>query len=445
MALGMVRAGHRVVASYDYEEKALAVHQANIREGGLLRPHGIRRPRRHVQGDLLDLLTVAPDIAELAPDIIVGGPPCQAFSAAGKQLGDDDPRARLTEAYGVIIATARPRYFVLENVPGVRRSNVYRRFIIMIRRAGYGITETIVNASYYGSAQNRRRFLCIGCLDEADNFMLGYLLAAKAREQMTVADVLGPDFGLMVGGRRLYWQAPGGAQSAGTRRTDRSCATIVRSSFSRPASGYVPRRDDIQDVQSLPRLGFPQFALLAGFPNTWNWDPKLPDAPPKAEGRKPRKRSVTKADKMLMVANAVPPPLAKSLGDCLLAHSRGDIPDIEPKIPEDYERWLGHAKGLSGADLSQKMTDLRKVKRYLGTRQFVRAEQAIEFLEEIPAVASLSSARRWNLKAAVKPFFEYEAEKIELRRRREQRQRDKVEAFDAQNWDPDADQYLFSD
>jgi len=495
MALGLVQAGLRIDASYDFEEKALAVHQANIKQGGLLRPHGIRRRRRHVQGDLGDLLTMAPDIAELAPDIIVGGPPCQPFSRAGKGLGDADPRAKLTEAFGVIVATARPKYFVMENVPDIQRFNVYRRTKKIVQRAGYGLTEIKLDASFYGTGQRRHRWLCIGCLGEADGFLLDYLEDARSDQPTTVADVLGPDIGMAFfrrghdGGERrsfwpasepsptitstqnrlradsndgdgyvlresdiraleemglefdrLFWLTPGGSSTAGTRSVYEPAATFTHTSRHKQYSSYKPRKGDVMDVHSLPVLTFEQLSLLGGFPASWNWSPPLPPGEPKKPGGKPRARQITLGNKMQMLANSVPPPLARAIGECLLAHERGSVPTVKTELPPEYKLWLERSKGLTGANLSQALTDLRAAKSYVGSRVFRDGNHAVEILDQIKPFRALGSTRQSNLRRVLRTFYEYEAELAEKRRLREQRQRERTEAFDAGNWNPYTDE-----
>lgn len=491
MALGMAGAGLRIVASFDFEEKALAVHRANIRGGNLLRPAGIKRQRRHIEADLSDLLAIAPDIAELAPDVIVGGPPCQPFSRAGKGLGDADSRAKLTEAFGVIAVVARPRYIVMENVPDIQRSNVYRRTTLMLRRAGYGLTEVELDASLYNTGQRRRRWLCIGCLDEADGFLIDHLEAAKSERETTVADVLGPNVGTVFfrrghdGGdrrsfwlagepgpaitstqtrrradspdgkgyalreadfrvledaeivsERLYWLTPGGSSTAGTRSVDEPAATFTHTSVHRQYRSYTPRRGDVLDVHSLPVLAFEELSLLGGFPPSWNWSPELPPLPPKAPGGNLRAQRITQRDRMQMLANAVPPPLAKAIGECLVAHARGDLPSAEWEIPKGYKRWLERSKALTGAKLSQALTDLRAAKRYIGSRTLRDADHAVEFLDRASSFTRLGASRQSNVRRALRMFYEFESENAEKSRLRELRERQKVEMFDAENWNP---------
>ena len=98
-------------------------------------------------------------------DVVVGGPPCQGFSALGKQEVSDE-RNRLWEYYAHTIATARPKLFVLENVPAFLTSLQYKRFRKMCSATGalsdYTFEAQVLNAADYGAAQVRKRVILIG-------------------------------------------------------------------------------------------------------------------------------------------------------------------------------------------------------------------------------------------------------------------------------------------
>ncbi|MGO3152064.1 MAG: DNA cytosine methyltransferase [Galactobacter sp.] len=98
-------------------------------------------------------------------DLVIGGPPCQGFSTLGKQSADD-VRNELWRAYAEVVRKARPRYFVLENVPQFLTSNQFPLFRLMTEPGGeledYTITPHLVNAAEYGAAQIRRRVIVVG-------------------------------------------------------------------------------------------------------------------------------------------------------------------------------------------------------------------------------------------------------------------------------------------
>jgi len=104
---------------------------------------------------------------EIVPqaDLVIGGPPCQGFSPLGKQDVDDE-RNHLWEYYAHTIKKAAPRYFILENVPAFLTSNQFRRFRNMTRGNGslreYTFEAQVLNAAEYGAAQIRKRVILIG-------------------------------------------------------------------------------------------------------------------------------------------------------------------------------------------------------------------------------------------------------------------------------------------
>jgi DNA (cytosine-5)-methyltransferase 1 len=105
--------------------------------------------------------------AERVPEaeLIIGGPPCQGFSALGKQDVLDE-RNQLWLRYAETIRKAKPRYFVLENVPTFLTSEQYKRFKRQCQPKAplgqYTFQAKILNAADYGAAQLRRRVILIG-------------------------------------------------------------------------------------------------------------------------------------------------------------------------------------------------------------------------------------------------------------------------------------------
>ena len=124
---------------------------------------------------------------------IVGGPPCQPFSTAGKRLSTNDPRGSLFMEFCYIIKTLRPRFFVMENVKGLLSAAIHnmptdRRggeplteeeqpgsAFELIKRTflelGYKIEYGVLDAVHYGVPQFRERLIVIGSRDGEDIFL----------------------------------------------------------------------------------------------------------------------------------------------------------------------------------------------------------------------------------------------------------------------------------
>ncbi len=98
-------------------------------------------------------------------DVIVGGPPCQGFSALGKQDAEDE-RNGLWHEYARTIVKAQPKYFVVENVAAFMRSSQYEHFRRETSPGGmladYRFEADVLNAADYGAYQARKRAVLIG-------------------------------------------------------------------------------------------------------------------------------------------------------------------------------------------------------------------------------------------------------------------------------------------
>lgn len=102
-------------------------------------------------------------------DIIIGGPPCQAYSLVGRARSKDgmqnDPRNHLYLDYAKFLHKYNPEMFVFENVLGLRSAGggeYLKKMKVVFKKAGYDTTEFLFNANEFGVMQNRRRIILIG-------------------------------------------------------------------------------------------------------------------------------------------------------------------------------------------------------------------------------------------------------------------------------------------
>ena len=119
-------------------------------------------------------MTKFKDWPDAAPDVLVGGTPCQSFSVAGLRKGMADPRGNLALVYLGIADRYRPEWLLWENVPGVLSSNGGRDFGSILggmAELGYGFAFRVLDAQYvrvdgFGRAvpQRRRRVFVVGNL-----------------------------------------------------------------------------------------------------------------------------------------------------------------------------------------------------------------------------------------------------------------------------------------
>ncbi len=176
LSLGFQNAGFAIEAAFDNWKPAIEVYRANF---------------SHPIFDL-DLSKDFDVLKQFAPQMIIGGAPCQDFSSAGKRdetLG----RADLTVRFAEIIAEIKPEWFVMENVPRIEKSRILHEAKDVLKKVGYGLTEKILDASYFNVPQNRKRFFLIGHLKSADNFLKHYLEKNQASRPMTVFEHLGAE------------------------------------------------------------------------------------------------------------------------------------------------------------------------------------------------------------------------------------------------------------
>ena len=97
-------------------------------------------------------------------DIVVGGPPCQGFSTAGKRALDDK-RNSLVLAFLRAIEITNPKVFVMENVTGFKtfqNGQIHEEVVRFAKKLGYQVRSAIVLASLSGVPQRRKRFLLVG-------------------------------------------------------------------------------------------------------------------------------------------------------------------------------------------------------------------------------------------------------------------------------------------
>ena len=164
--LGVEQAGFETAAAVEVDFDAADTMEKNFK--GLASPV-IRRSILEVP--TRELLRAAGLRGRERPDLLVGGPPCTPFSKSGfwlewKRAGLD-PDASLLQAYTRVLAEARPRAFVLENVYALTYQNrasrpAFERLLREIDEAGYHCRWAVLNAGDYGVPQLRPRLFVVG-------------------------------------------------------------------------------------------------------------------------------------------------------------------------------------------------------------------------------------------------------------------------------------------
>ena len=159
MTLGFEQAGFDVLASVEIDPVHCATHQFNFpmcsilcQDVAQLRGSEIRKKSA---------------IGGREIDVVISGSPCQGFSMMGKR-DVDDPRNSLIFHFQRLVLELKPKFFVMENVPGIASGEHKELLNILISsflEAGYKVEENyqVLNAVHYGVPQARKRLFLIGC------------------------------------------------------------------------------------------------------------------------------------------------------------------------------------------------------------------------------------------------------------------------------------------
>lgn len=125
-------------------------------------------------------------------DLVIGGPPCQAYSTIGKRR-TDDPRAQLFEEYYRILKEFKPKMFIFENVKGLLSINggqLFKDITEKFASLGYSVSAKVLNAADYGAPQIRERIILVGSR-LANDFVFPPPTHGEGRQpHVTLADAL---------------------------------------------------------------------------------------------------------------------------------------------------------------------------------------------------------------------------------------------------------------
>ena len=278
MSLGFQNAGFDVIAAFDNWVPAIAVYEKNF-----------SHPVYNCDISSVEALQI---ISKLKADIIIGGPPCQDFSTAGL-MDEEIGRAQLTVAFSQIIANVKPKYFVMENVARAKKSKAYEKAMKLFQKAGYGLTTMLLDASYCGVPQSRKRYFVIGELNGTDGFLDNYLLENLSSRPMTIYDYLGNSLGT-----EYYFRVPTNYNRRGVYSIYEPAVTVR--GVDRPIpKGYKKHPQDPVEIGPQVRaLTVKERSYLQTFPESFVF-----------EG--------SKTDLNQMIGNAVPVNLAKHVAEAL--------------------------------------------------------------------------------------------------------------------------------
>lgn len=286
LSLGFQNAGFNIVAAFDNWPEAIAIYKKNF-------DHPIFNRNLNDTDDISD-------IQKFSPDIIIGGPPCQDYSSAGhrdESLG----RANLTISFAQIVTRIKPKYFLMENVPTIQKSEKLGIVIKMFQEAGYGLTQMVLDASKCGVPQKRKRFVLIGELNGQDGFLSDYLIKGQSSKSMTLRDYFGDSLGF-----EYYFRVPRSYSRRGIFSIDEPSMTIrgvdrpVPKGYTGHPGDPVPLTDDIRT------LTYQERSWIQTFPKNFDWG------------------TSSKTNLNQAIGNAVPVKLAEYIANSLKAYISND-------------------------------------------------------------------------------------------------------------------------
>ena len=364
LSLGFQNAGFDIVAAYDFWQPAINVYRDNFAS------HSI------YQMDLSDVDAAVRHIASFAPDIIVGGPPCQDFSHAGKR--HEGERASLTEAYAKIVTQISPEWFVMENVPRAQQSEAFKKAKQIFKDAGYGMTPHVYDASLCGVPQKRKRFVCIGKKGAPDGFLSSIITSNEATKPMTMLDYFGDQLSI-----DHYYRHPRNYSRRGFFSMTEPSPTIR--GVNRPVpGGYTRHRNDPASIEGLRPLSTLERAQVQTFPEDFNWNG-------------------SKTDLEQIIGNAVPVNLAAFVAERIVDYQNEE----NEKGFEHLRSWLITEKKMTAVSAKDVLS---RINRVLTMTEISTTESPVDVnyrLAKNNTFNEISSSVKSQIKRAVTLYFEF--------------------------------------
>lgn len=330
LTLGLHKSGWDTTAAFEMNKDAIETYKTNFPDINVF------------EGDIRDYSFHKYQGIEL----VAGGPPCQPFSVAGKQLSYDDDRDMVPQFIRAV-DEAKPQTFLMENVPGLtskRHANYLQSITEKLANSGlgYDVYTILLNSADYGVPQKRRRVFIIGLPSglkflepkptHGNNANKPYLTSGEALKNtprdepnnsiVTYAKnpVLRPSpwAGLLINGKgrpiNLDAPSPTIPASAGGNRTHiYDPERILYKYHTHLSNGGKPRQGIVMGVR---RITVRESARLQTFPDEFIF-------------------TGAKSNKYTQVGNAIPPLLANAVSNAVINSLGEEI--AMPTSPEQFD------------------------------------------------------------------------------------------------------------
>lgn len=334
--IGLMEAGLNVAVSQDYDKWCVETIKKNGHVGVL---GDIRELINHDPS--CDFLLKAGNLTKKSVFAVVGGPPCQSFSTAGKRLGIEDDRGQLYNQFIHVVEQLNPRFFVMENVKGLasipvdpkdkQSKPLLQHILKKFNTLGYHTIHGLLDAVHYGTPQFRERLVIIGSRDNEAIFLPApthfHIHQNEDMRWRTLFDAIGDlensgscaKFSDSIikylqlvpeGGNwkslppTLAKKAMGGAYESGGGKV----GFFRRLTYSEPSPTLVTSPNQKATLLCHPRetrpLSVKEYARIQKFPDSWIFEGKVTDC-------------------YRQIGNAVPIPLGRAIGQMLVSVALG--------------------------------------------------------------------------------------------------------------------------
>lgn len=375
LSKGFELAGFNIVAAFDSWQSALTCYNANFNHNAQLL-------------DLNDVEDAVKTIRPYAPNVIIGGPPCQEFSNAGRR--QEGPLADLTYKYAQIVTMLRPQYFVMENVPRARGSQAYTRARALYKASNYGLTEVVLDASRCGVPQHRNRFFCIGALNAPDEFLTEDIFHHYVGKEITVADYFADnDIELDI---EAYYRHPTTYSRRAIFGTNEVAPTIRGVNRPKPATYNHHDNDAVpaDQMDGITQLTLRQRATIQTFPQDYKFE----------------NLQISRCELEQMVGNAVPVDLARFVANRLQEYIQSIINGGGiVNEPQNFSEWLRVQKGYSDRSISDVFSRLNRVSNLLPHHEV--NQYLIADLEQLQEFNNLTVAVKSQIRKAIRLKLAY--------------------------------------
>lgn len=178
LSYGFMKAGYDIIVGIDNWKDAIETFNYNHAKN---------------VGKVLDLSNAKPNELEIKNniDVIIGGPPCQGYSIAGKRIIEDE-RNELYKSFVKFVGHYKPKAFLMENVPNIismGKGSVKEHIIKDFEKLGYKVVYKILMASDFGVPQNRRRAFFVGLKNGEEFEFPEQIVIDKVTSEEAISDL----------------------------------------------------------------------------------------------------------------------------------------------------------------------------------------------------------------------------------------------------------------